>query len=271
MLTSITIDAIDDIPIPIIGATIAEKYIIQSISGLGPPDISVVIGDLATDGGVYQNRRVPSRNTVILMGFNPDYSVNETIDDLRDALYLAFLQPNRIPGSQPKARVILHDSAKPDRYVEGVVEKLEIAHFTKDPAVQISILSTTNPFLIGDVTYVVPTGDEVILTNPGTAESGFKMVVEFTADVTGFTLTRDSITPMTLDYPFLNGDTLEINTIPAQRRVRRKRSDEWLNIIDSKDDLGFWPTLYPGENTIEVSTDQISWTSFEYTPQWWGV
>lgn len=268
MLTSITIDASTQIDVPIIGATIANKYIIKSISGLGPPDIDVVIGALATDGGVYQNRRVPQRNPVILMGFNPDYSTNETIDDLRDALYVAFLEPNPM---SPQARVILHDSVKPDRFVNGYVEKLEISHFVKDPEVQISILCP-DPYLKGDQASVVPdVADVISVNNPGTAPCGFQMEIQFTAPVSGFSLTRGAEVLMSIDYDFESGDILLLDTRMGSRLVRRQRAGLWLNIIDKITVSNKWPTIIPGNDVISLSTNQVTWISLDYIPQWWGV
>jgi hypothetical protein len=267
MLTSITIDGDPNIEIPIIGSTIANKYIIKSIDGLGPPDINVVLGDLAGDGSVYQNRRAPSRNPVIVMGLNPDYSSNETVDDLRDALYLALLEP----GDDPIATIVLHDSAKPDRSISGYVESLDPAHFSKDPEVQISILCPS-PFLKGADASVTPSvADTIEVSNLGSAPCGFFMDVTFTADTSGFQIKRDADVLLDLDYDFLSGDELQVNTIPGQRVIRRSRAGTWLNIIDTAQNLDKWPRFKPVADTLTLSTSALTWNALTYTPQWWGV
>jgi hypothetical protein len=267
-LTSITIDADPNIEIPIIGSTIGDKYIVKSIDGLGPPDMNVVLGDLAGNGSVYQNRRAPSRNPVITMGLNPNYSQNETVDDLRDALYLACLEPG---GSTPIMTIVLHDDKKPDRTVSGYVESLEPAVFAKDPEVQVSILCP-DPFLKGAVASVTPSvADTIDVSSLGTAPCGFFMDVTFTADTNGFQIKRGDDVLLNLDYAFLSGDQLQINTIPGLRLLRRSRAGVWLNIIDSAQDLEEWPMFKPVSDGLTLSTSALTWNELTYTPQWWGV
>ena len=240
MLTSITIDGDPNIEIPIIGSTIADKYIIKSIDGLGPPDINVVLGDLAGNGSVYQARRAPSRNPVITAGLNPDYSANETVDDLRDALYLALIEPGI---DNPLTTVMLHDSSKPDRSFSGYVESFELQHFDKNPEVQVSILCP-DPFLRGAAASVTPTvANTITVSGLGTAPCGFNLDLLFTADVSEFQIKRGDTILMDIVYDFLNGDELQIDTVSGQRLLRRARDGSWLNIIDKAVNLENWPML----------------------------
>lgn len=274
------IDVVCDNPfyMSVLGARPRDSLILEKVTGLGPPDKNIHVGDYSRDGGVYGGRRVVTRNPVLTIRINPNHSLGETVDGWRDILYRAFNDP-LVTGDD--VTLILKDDIKPDRMLTGYCEKWNGELFEKDTVVEISMICP-DPY-IRDVeeTVVEPTAgitgwQTVPFTYSGTAEAGFE--VEILVQTTTSTLTLDNNGQMmVLSYPsFLTDDVVYINTKPGERRITLTRGGEVFDIYYTLYSESPWLSLHSQMNTLQVygasETNIVaSVTSLRYTQLWWGA
>lgn len=247
--------------------------IVESISGLDPADVTLFTGDFARDGGYYQGRRSSGRNPVFNLKLNPDYLNDIEVSDIREMLYDMFLEPS--PGSD-ELRVVLKDDRKPDRYFDGVTEKLPADIFSRDTKAQVSMLCV-DPFL-KSVDAVV--GHDAVgwisvpVTYDGSKRTGLDMTFLVKTACNQFNLDIGGVT-MQLNKPsgnFAVNDVIHINTLIGSRSIK-------LNGVDIMAYLSAgskWPELNKGTNTIQsngpvLGDGKIVMTDYTYRAAWWGI
>lgn len=224
MLTQIDVDSENAFFVPILGATPKDSLLIRKVTGLGPPDIQLFIGDYARDGGIYQGRRVGNRNVVLTVDLNPNPALGETIAGLRELLYKAFVDPQ---VDADYIKLTLHDDEGNTRYLVGYTEKFETEIFDVDTMAQISIICP-DPYIRDDTETVVAPAD--YLTNPnsgwttvpfayaGTAETGFEVEILITVATSTLTLENNG-KKMIINRAFAVGDRVLIGTVRGSRYV----------------------------------------------------
>lgn len=280
MLTAITVVCDNPFVMPVLGAAPRDSLIIQSVTGLGPADKSLFMGDYARDGGMYGGRRVNMRNPVMLVEINPNFGLGESVEGWRDILYRAFNDPN---VNSDDVTLILHDDVKPDRFLTGFTEKFETEVFSKDTTAQISMICP-DPYL-RDVTPTVvtpPAGVEGWQTVPfiynGSAETGFEVTIKITSATQTLTLDNNGKL-MVLTYPtFQVGDIVHVNTKPGERKITLTKASDHLDydILYTLYSASPWLDLHSQTNSLQVYGDSKSRvvaaiTNLTYTQSYWGV
>ena len=278
MLTQIDVECDNPFYMSVLGARPRDSLILQSVTGLGPPDKTIFVGDYSRDGGTYGGRRVITRNPVLTIKINPNFANGESVDGWRDILYRAFNDPF-ITGDD--VTLVLHDDIKPDRMITGYCEKWDGELFEKETAVQISMICP-DPY-IRDVTETAVTPPEgsagwqtVPFTYSGTAEAGFEVEIEVQATTSTVTLDNNGRT-MVLTYPsFLAGDVIYINTKPGERQITLTRAGVTSDVLYTLYSESPWLTLHSQSNSLQVygaapNSFVASITSLKYTQLWWGA
>lgn len=256
------------VDLPIVGALPSDVYILKDVEGLGPTEIDVSIAQTLNAGGVYQGRRPQSREIVAKVGLNPDYKSGMTASNLRETLYGLLT-----PGYIDSVDVQIVDNTTILVKTTGIVKKLEINPFSKDPEVQITIPCLQQYLLAPNLLYVTPaskSAPEII--NVGSAPAGFHMEVIFTSDPgTNWILSDITGKKMQFDYDFAIGDTLIFDTRPGFRGIWRTRAGVTLNIIYALSTDSTWYMFHGGSNVFATSTQGFTWGDVYYLPQYWGI
>jgi hypothetical protein len=261
--------------LPILGVTPSESLLIRKVTGLNPPDIDLFIGDYARDGGTYQGRRVGNRNVVMTMDLNPNPALGETVSGLRDLLYKTFVDPL---VDADHLELVLHDDEGRTRNLYGYTETFETEIFDIETMAQISLICP-DPYIrdLDETTLTNPSGTWVTVpfTYNGTAETGFYVQVNVTANTPKLTLKNNNKT-MVLTYPFLAGDVVYIDTNRGSRNITMVRSSVTYPLIAYLDVLSPWLELHSQTNTMSVygtlSTDLVAGVkTLKYRASYWGV
>ena len=229
MLTQIDVMSDHPFELPILGITPKTSLMIHKVTGLNPPDRSLFIGDYSQDGGIYQGRRVGSRNVVMTINLNPNPALGETVSTLRQNLYKEFIDP-QIEGDHLK--VVLIDENDDERYFVGYCEKFETEIFEADTMCQISMICP-DPYLRDnfDTILTQPTGYvQFPFTYHGTADTGFVVRIYVTQPTNEITLHNNGRvmqleTPTTATYQ--TDDLIIINTIRGQRSITLTKPAEY--------------------------------------------
>lgn len=204
-----------------------REYIVKNIDGLGPvrsdlEDLTSVIADRANHVGSLD----ATRNIVLLLEFDPDYSTGSTITSLRQALDNVFIAGEPVHMS-------FTDSALGVVKIEGVVENQTPTIFSDSPETQISILCAEPYFVGSEESIEIPKEFFPEITYDGDALTSFTLEVDFTSDLTTFELywlLTDDIWRASED--FLVGDKLTISTVPGDRKVELLRSAVTTSLLD---------------------------------------
>lgn len=260
--------------LPILGVTPKESLLIRKVTGLNPPDPTLFIGEYARDGGFYQGRRVGARNVVLTMDLNPNPALGETISGLREILYKTFMDPQ---VDADYIRLVLHDDDNNMRYLVGYAEKFETEIFDIETMAQVSIICP-DPYIRDQMETVLehPTGwISVPFTYAGTAETGMEVDIEVTADTPTVTFSNNNRT-MVINYPFVDGDMIHINTKRGERDITLDRGGVIIPLIAKLDSLSRWLELHSQSNEMKVygltTTDLNAVVrKLTYTATYWGV
>lgn len=260
----------------------STPYTARTIEGLDPTDVDVTLAQTSGGTGVYIGRREQLREIVANISMNPNYFVGETVEALREELYL--MNPVNEDASLDFRLMFEGDEVA---IAPVYIKRVETAVFSKDTILQLVLASTSgvfkrrNPISVTD-----PPLDKVnpVFNNAGTAMTGFRVEVDILADTTKFGLRQavptDEITIQKVpDEPnlLLAGDRLVIDTNIGYRGVWRKRAGVTTSLIGSMTMESTWLSLYPGDNTLEVLLDPathastIDWALYEHTPSYRGV
>lgn len=276
--TQIRLIGASTVDLPLVGLLPSNPYILKAADGLGPVEVDVSITNTLTQGGVYQGRRPQLREVVLRVGVNPGWHVGQTAEQLRTTLY-GLLTPKY---GNP-VRMQLMDGTIALTQNDCYVKKFEVAIFSKDPEVQIT-LGFAQPYLLSPtVSFLSPaktisggyTNFDIV--NPGTAPSGFQLFMEFTA-ATGATLQLSDDNPfgemLSLTKSFAVGDKLRIDTRAGQRGIWKTPAGGSENsIINALNPTTDWLQLSGGTNHLKINNTAFDWyiSGVVYTPAYWGV
>lgn len=261
------------IDLPIVGLDPSARYLLKNVDGLGPPELDLAISSSLYEGGDFRGRRALNREVVIRVGLNPDYTIGETAGDLRDELY------GMLSNAQmDEANVQLYNGNSQIALIsKGYVKRFEIVPFAKDQEVQIT-LGCTNPYISAypDSNSLMATTAKTAFTIVnGTAPAGFKLDVTFTAaQASGWTLSLEQGTnerKMFINYAFLSGDKLEIDTRPGSRSIFVTRSGVRTNIVWALATDSQWIMLHAATNALYTSDQNFNFNFLTFTKQYWGI
>lgn len=258
----------------------STPYTARTIEGLGPTDVDVTLAQTSQGTGIYIGRREQLREITCNVYLNPNYTIGQTPETLREDVYLLR------PGNEDLSldfRLMLNgvEVAMTPVYVKRV----EVSPFSKDTMLQIVLASTSGTFKRrAPVSLSYPAIDKVhpIFVNEGSTETGFKLQVEFTGPVTAFGLRQTNpasemiMNKIFVDpYLFTTGDMVEINTNIGQRGVWLTRGGVKTSKIASLSPQSSWLSLYPGPNELTtlpiLGGTPFNWKLIEHTPKYKGV
>lgn len=256
-----------------------NPYIAQGVFGLDADEIIPKYYGLST-GGVdkYYDMSVKSREVVIRIALNPQFSDGKSYSDLRDDLYRV------ISSSRTgKVQLRLNNGLSNVAVLYGFVTKFETPLFNQLPEVQITIkcddpmLKALEPVYVNH--FLIGTADTIV-DDKSTASHGFNFDLTFNADSLSFVI-RDSATPtwtFTVTPGLISGltgfktnDKLYFSSDFKDRQLYIVRSSVVIKIIDKIQPGSVWPIMFPGENDFQFVSGNFTWDSFSYYPTYWGV
>ena len=251
----------------------ASSYMVKDIDGLDPVKATITSSKFALlPGEQYQASRRGMRNILLKLGYQPDYALT-SVSELRKKLY-NFLMP--------ETEVTLAFYIDGSRYatIKGRVETFETALFSRDPEVNSSILCFDPDFQDVNVTVV----DGATTEGWDEYETKYESVMP-TGGIFRMTLTRSlgsfilqnqtasgEIQSTTVTHPFLEGDVVEIDSIPGGKRVTRIRSGVSTSILYAIPPNAGWIVLQPGINSLRVSAEGVPIPfTFAYRTRYGGL
>lgn len=243
-----------------------ENYIVSSVQGLNPPSATINTKTVTNfDGARFNSSRVNMRNIVLkVLPVDP-------VDENRIALYEYFKVKQFVR--------IFYTNRLREVYIDGYVETFEDDFFTNQQNIQISIICPEpyfksldygissfltivdlfeSPFSIPEEGMAVSEKLDnftVDVTNCGDVSTGIILHGIFTGNVIGLTV-WDKLTKarMAIEYEFIAGDELYIDTNKGQKSITLSRSGEKINLINYLTDESAWLTLEHGINSYEYTT-----------------
>lgn len=239
---------------------ISEGYVVEEVEGLDPVKATLVSSNFAMmDGAQYQSSRREIRTISLRLGLVPDYEVGN-VQMLRARLYQFFM---------PRSRVLLQFIMDDGTLYEiiGRVESFNTEHFSKDPAVSISI-QCFDPDFNGEAVFdfsgqsVLPGGSDTPLLYNGTVETGF--VIGFSVESPVSRLSVINRTPdnvvhkMDIVHDLIADDGLTVSTITGEKYVVLDRAVGGLgqqSILYSLSPYSEWLKLYPGINNLRIESE----------------
>lgn len=281
ILQNVELQGLKNIVFPVINAQPTDNYILKEAWGLGPAEVDVFIADTLFQGGLYQGRRPRNREVVLRVGLNPDYKQQISASQLRQNLY------NLLTSYNPVNIHVTTDIV--EFQIKGYVKTIEVAIFTKEPEVQITI-PCLSPYFEGmsELSIPAPPVDDapIIFENPGSAPTEFYAELEILNNQPG-QISKVRIAPLLdtsdryveVSYAFLPNDVITFNTKAGVRQISLLRSGQVpINLIRNVNDKLGWFYLEPGANVIHASSGiddswylSFKWNAFKFTPQYWGV
>ena len=268
------------VTLPLEGVGPLTPYVIKAADGLGPPDIDVSITRTLIGYGHYQRRQAQLRNIVLRIGLQPEWNIGQSPADLRADLY-GLLTPK---FGQMVGVELVSENDQVFATTEGHLQRLEIAPFSKDPEVQVTIACTYpylyHPNLLTQSPARTVSGSTSSFTifNPGTAPSGFIAVMRYLAPATG-TQTLSDEDPFgqkfSVTEDFATGDILGIDTRAGKRNVYKILSGTFtpLKILGKMTEDSTWLQLHGGDNVLRLNHPNFEWVgaNFQFQPAFWGV
>lgn len=277
MLTRVDVQSENPFYLNIRDARPSDSIIVAKIEGLDPPDIDLYMGDYARDGGFYGGRRVPPRAVTYTLKLNPNPKRNESVSGLRRLLYKTFMDPF---AQTDELQIVLHDDEVDDRFISGHVEKFSADPFSDDTTVEIEMLCP-NPYIQDlAITTVAAQGPSIPFTYEGTAEAGMEIwaTVQGASNHLTFDLNGEKVN---LQYAFLAGDRVYLNTIPGSRKVTITRTVGGVDVItDALYTLQWsaskWIYLHSVQNTLRAygltpASNIANITRVSYRATHWGI
>jgi hypothetical protein len=254
---------------------VTDPYLVKAIAGLEPVTQTVSMSDKAEEGSGYQGKRPDNRQIVILLGFQPDYSIGQSVESLRRALY-PMLSPKL--GGYVAVQLLNTDETEVWK-TWGYVSKMPTNPFSKDPEMQITIdctsayFASTTDFLASSAQLTAWSGKTTFdVPNIGDATTGFEVNVTLTAANTFFRLfTVDELNWIHITYNFAIGDKIYINTKMGSRAVTMTRGSTVTNMLQYFSPNTSWLQLDGGTNTFKPNMTGYTMTRWKHTPRFWGI
>lgn len=229
-------------------------FLLENVEGLDPVKATITSSSFAQlDGSQYQSSRREERNIKLTISLVPDFSVNESVRDLRRRLYNYFM-------SKAAVDLRFYDSDGSVAYISGRVESFETGLFTAEPSVDISIICFDPDFY--DPTPVHTTGntvsntDEIKITYDGSVETGIVFTLSVNRAMTAFTIYHRDPSGALRQLDFAGtlqaGDVLTISTVQGDKYARLLRAGVQTSFLYAVSPQSSWLELQPGDNFVRV-------------------
>jgi hypothetical protein len=252
---------------------VSTGYVVEDIAGLDPVKATLVSSPFASiDGVQFQSSRLDARNIVLKLGLKPHYAAT-TMTALKQRLYSFFMTKSLI-------KFVFYEDGVPFVEIMGRVETCDIPKFVKDPEATISVMCFEPDFIAVNLVELDGFTTSGTLTQPfsyeGSVPTGFVFKLRANRALSDFTIytqpaTNDLFT-LGFSAPLLNGDVVEISTIPGNKYASLIRSGVRNPIVFGVAPTANWMSLQPGVNNVRVFTSgaAIPW-SIEYLPRYGGL
>lgn len=265
---------------PLVGAEASGPFVLKSAEGLGPPEVIVKLAQTVLEQAVYQGKRPALRQIVALISLQPDWDNGGTAEQLRTRLYSMLT-----PRYGEMVRVEVFHQGVMQAYAQGQISKMEVALFTKDPAVQIT-MDCDYAYLLGPSTIVQQpqrvslVGETAIdIENDGTAPSGFLMGAVLDGFANPLILTDDDPRGQKIQIDgiaWAPGDIFVVDTRPGSRGLWRGPGGGALQSVlnNMNAPVSEWLQLYEGDNRLRLNVSAFNWHAtynFQHQPAYWGV
>lgn len=249
-----------ELSLPLFGDDL--PYPVRNVAGLGPVKATLDTSKYGTalTSGDFRDYQGEMRNIVLTLGLEPDFTADESVASLRQALYSWF---------SPLASVMLElesDNMATVR-INGWVESAEPDIFAQDPTIVISIICPIGYFI--DPVQKVVSGASVSGTSrftinyAGSVPNGFWLDADVVGSAKFLNISNTSdgddeifsiVYSTTTNMPY---GVLDLSTIPGSKRyiltpASTGVAQSLLSYIDSVNNK--WPILKPGPNSINIRT-----------------
>lgn len=249
-----------------------SPFIVEDVDGLDPVKATISSSNYTgMDGAQFHGARRETRNIKLRLGLKTGGTF---VKDLRKQLYGVFM---------PKSEVKLIFTMAFGNPVEirGRVESFETVLFSKDPQVDISIICF-DPDFVDPSPIVVPldsTNDdlqEIDYDYQGTTETGaiFRLKIDRSINEIKIGLRPENgeTSSLTFVNPLVNGDILEISTVPGDKYARLTRNGVTTSVLYGVSPDSDWVYFSPGVNYLQVYATGASFPyEFEYTTKYGGL
>lgn len=250
-----------------------EPFAILEIEGLAPPEAVINIDNLALmDGGRFNSARLQTRqlNIAFAIQYNAEFN--------RLAAY-------KVLRMKDKVRVSYVSELR-NVYIDGYIAAVDVAHFDAMQSCTVSIICPRPYWISADTNeqessfvenlfhfpFYSPSTPEIVfgnveqstsvtLVNSGELDTGMIVTAQFSGAVDDLKIvnyiTNDYFG---VEYSFLSGDELTINTIAGSKTVTLLRGGVNYNLFNYIEDGSTWLQLVNGENTFvyEVTSGLIT-------------
>lgn len=228
----------------------------------------------------YYQMSQKKREPVALIGLNPRFGApdDNSYSELRDRLY-RLIQSSRTGV----VHVVFQADDVDVAVISGTVSKIEAAHFTATPEVQITfncpnpmLQSPSRFLLVGDEAHPPVTEDDItIVDEVSTAANGFRFEAEFGAPYSSFIMSPPGGSPeWTFDVRpwggFLAGDVLHFSSEFRNKYLYIRRSGSTIHLGDAIQANSIWPILFPGTNAFHTN-HPVQWNKIDHYVSYWGV
>lgn len=266
-----------------------QDYQIISITGLNPAPAQINTTEIAgLDGAKFNSSKLNTRNIVITLKLNGDVEAN------RLALYQMFRTKEQC--------TFYYQTESRNVFIQGYVETVEVDLFSQSELMQISIICPYPYFksmatIVADISdraaaFVFPfsinigepipfsiyvENRETGVVNDSESETGVMIQIDVLDSVNNIqiknTNTEEAIT---LQYAFLEGDKITINTQKGSKSVQLTREGVISNIFSSLQQGSVFFQLQPGVNPFTYlvdngANDDDVFITFNYSNSYRGV
>jgi hypothetical protein len=241
---------------------ISNGFVVKEIQGLGPVKATLVSSSVANmDGEQYRSSRRESRNIIIKLGLDPDYTQN-SVFNLRSQLYEFFM-----PKTKAELYFTLFDMFTEnlsEQYlivkIDGHIETAEPDIFSREPAITISIMCFESDFVNTQEetfsAYTTGTLAQETLTYIGSVETGVVFTLDFSRSADNFIIygvrPDGTLVHVDISHDFISGDKVEVSSVKGNKFVTLTRNLIKTFLLYELSPQSGWLELYPGDNKIRV-------------------
>jgi hypothetical protein len=243
-----------ELPLDPLGRAETDLVHIRNIEGLGPVNAAINTTPLGSlDGNIFVGSSVASRNIVLTLAPNPDWST-WTYEKLRQLIYTYFMPKKMV-------RLVFETDEFSPVEIFGYIESNEPKIFSKDGEIQVSVIcpypyfTSVDPVVMTGTTY----DDAIVVDYEGTVESGVVVEMHYVSGVaqTG-ALVRigDELGPSMYVYTTIDATNYyKMSSIPGQKYIQLVNVSTGVitNLLSEVEAGSIWPAFQPGENTVLVT------------------
>lgn len=277
--TKLRLNGASSVELPLEGVGPLSPYVLKAADGLGPPQLDVAMGRPLSGKGYFQSRRPQLREIVLRIGLQPEWNIGQTPQELRTELY-GLLTPKF--GYLLGIEII--DGNTTIAVSGGHVRNFEIAPFSKDPEVQITIACDQSylmgPNFLSQAPSRAVSGNTSSFTvnNPGTAPTGFTASFQFKAAQSGVIRLSDEAVngeSIGVSQNVAIDDVIIFSTTPGDRGIWFKpaASSTATSILGGIEQDSEWIQLHNGDNVLRLNHPNFVWFAggVTFKPAYWGV